>query len=167
MSKKSKPLKPPSKEFVDAIRHAGSLVITCEFCDRTYFCTWGNGDYEEGELEELREQAKKEPDKYIEVTDDDAASWGYIDGRQFVVGCPCNSARKYEDWILSHRYGIAAYFKNRAQRLKRDLEQEVGISEAVYELSESIDEFEKLLKAVKTTRKDFPIKQGQRKVRLP
>ena len=167
MSKKQKPLKSPSKEFTDAIRHAGSLVITCEFCGRTYFCTWGHGDYEKGELEELKKQAEEEPDKYIEVFDDDAASWGHIDGKQFVIGCPCNGARKYEDWILSHRYIIAEYFKYRAQRLKKELEQQVGLSEAIYELSESFNEFDKLLKAVKATRKDFPTKQGQRKVRLP
>ena len=166
MNKKPKPLKPPSKEFIDAIRHAGSLVITCEFCDRTYFCTWGNGDYEEGELEELRKQAEKDPDKYIEIHDDDATSWGHIDGKQFVINCPCNSARKYEDWILDHRWVIAEYFKNRAKRLKKDLEREVGISEAISELSESIDGFSELIKEAKASKIDFPTRQGQRKVKL-
>lgn len=167
MSKNQKPLKPPSKEFTDAIRHTGSLVITYEFCGRTYFCTWGHGDYEKGELEELMKQAEKEPDKYIEIFDDDAASWGHIDDKQFVINCPCNGARKYEDWILKHRWIIAEYFKNRAERLKKDLEREVGISEAISELSVSIDEFDNLLKEAKASKIDFPVKQGQRKVKLP
>lgn len=157
--------KPPSKEFEDSIRHAGSLVTTCEFCGRTYFCTWEHGDYEKGELEELRTLAKKEPNKYIEITDANAQSWGYIDGKQFVIGCPCNSARKYEDWILEHRYLIADYFKDRAERLKKKLEHEVGISEAINELSKNLDKFSKCIKEAKASKMDFPSKQGQRKVK--
>ena len=162
-----KKLKPPSEEFLQAVQHAGSLVISCEFCDRTYFATWCENDYDdEEELEELREQAKKEPDKYIEWGDVSSISWGTVDGKQYVLDCPCNGARKYEDWILRHRWIIAEYFKSRATKLKEEAEREVNLSEGLVGMSESIDEFSKILKEAKASKIDFPTKQGQRKVKI-
>lgn len=161
-----KELKPPSEEFLESLRHSGSLVISCEFCDRTYFATWAESDYdEEEELVELREQAKKEPDKYVEWGDVSSISWGTLDDKQYVLDCPCNGARKWEEWILRHRWTIAEYFKSRAMKLKEEAEREVNLSEGLSEMSESIDEFSKILKEVRASKITFPAKQGQRKVK--
>ena len=56
-------MKKLSDEFIMAVCHSGSMVITCGFCDKTIFCTYDEGNYDEGELEELRKNAKKNPRK--------------------------------------------------------------------------------------------------------
>ena len=117
-------LKEPSEMFWDAIIGAGSLVITCEFCGRTYFGTYSEGWYDKGELEDLRARAKKEPDKYIELCATDSISWGYIDGRQAVYECACNNVVKYENWIWQHRHLIAQYLMRRVKEMKRNLKHE-------------------------------------------
>jgi len=110
-----------SDTFMRAICSHGALCsILCEFCNRVHFVGNGYGDYEEGELECLRASAAKEPSKYIEHNDYDSIDWGYINGKQIVWGCPCNSARQYEQWIWSHRYAIAKYLKLRAEEAQMD-----------------------------------------------
>lgn len=71
-----------SEDFWDTIIHSGSIVSTCEFCGKTHYSTEEENSFEEGELEELREKAKKEPDKYIEHSD--MVRWGTLNGKQAV-----------------------------------------------------------------------------------
>lgn len=106
-----------SDEFMRAICGHGALCsILCEHCGRTHFVGDGHGDYEDGELEDLRTNAQRNPGEYIEHNDYDSIDWGYINGKQIVWGCPCNSARRFEQWIWSHRYAIAKYLRLRAEQ---------------------------------------------------
>lgn len=50
-----------SDEFYHAFCHSGSLVISCQYCGRTFFGDYGGY---EGELEQLEAKAKATPDKY-------------------------------------------------------------------------------------------------------
>jgi hypothetical protein len=129
---------PASDTFMEAVCNRGALCqILCEFCKRTHFMgELSHGDYEEGELEDLRVKARKKPDKYIEHNDYDSISWGYINGKQIVWGCPCNSARQYEQWIWSHRYVISKYLRLRAQ----ELETEAKFAKEVAEEASHFDE---------------------------
>lgn len=125
---------PPSEEFWDAVISAGSIVINCEFCDRVHFVS--DGPYDEGELEELRESAKKNPKKYIENGITDSIRWGYINGKQAVYDCPCHGARSYEDFILHHQDMIVSYLSRRA---KLRLEEAQRDTDALKKLKESQD----------------------------
>jgi len=109
-----------TEEFEGCVQHAGSLVITCELCGRTHFATMEEGRFDEGELEDLREKAKKEPDKYIEDPSYDSISWGRIDGKQAVIGCVCNGLAKYEEFIWRNRHVIARYLKEKSERLAKE-----------------------------------------------
>jgi hypothetical protein len=125
-----------SDEFMRAICGRGALCsVECEHCERVHFVGTGYGDYEDGELEGLRANAQKHPGKYIEHNDYDSIDWGYINGKQIVWGCPCNSARQYEAWIWSHRYAIAKYLKLRAEASALDARfaQEVAEDAALIE----------------------------------
>jgi hypothetical protein len=125
---------PPSDEFMEAVVSGGSIVIECEFCGRVHFATWDDGaGWEEGELEELRANAEKEPDRYIEDATCSSISWGYLNNQQAVYGCPCNHAKKIEDWIWGHRRIIADYLKRRITSTKRDAEMEEELFEGVVE----------------------------------
>lgn len=117
---------PTSEEFWDAVISAGSIVISCEFCDRVHFVS--EGAYDEGELEELREKAKKNPNKYIENGITDSIRWGHIDGKQAVYDCPCNGAKRFEDLIWHHRDMIVQYLTTRMEdRLKRAKDEVTSI----------------------------------------
>lgn len=110
-----------SDRFMQAVCDRGALCsVLCEFCDRLHFVGAGHGDYNDGELEDLRANALKNPGEYIEHNDYDTIDWGYINGKQIVYGCPCNSARQYEQWIWSHRYLIAKYLRLRAEEIALD-----------------------------------------------
>lgn len=111
-----------SDAFMDAVCRSGALCqVLCEFCKRTHFMgEHYSGDYEDGELEDLQIKAQKYPGQYIEHNGYDSISWGMINGKQIVWGCPCNSARQFEQWIWSHRYIISKYLRTRAESIQLD-----------------------------------------------
>ena len=96
----------PSEEFELAFGGSGSIVIDCEFCNRTHFAPEGGLDWEEGELETLLAKNKINPDQTV-ACEYDMVSWGYLAGKQYVHGCPCNQAARYERLFWSHRHQIA------------------------------------------------------------
>jgi hypothetical protein len=114
----------PSDVFINSVRHSGSLVINCELCGRVHFGD-GSGDYDPGELEDLQIKATAEPEKYIQHFDDDMVSWGMMDGKQAVIGCPCNKLTLYERFIWNHRNVIAKYLRDRVRQMIEDARHEV------------------------------------------
>lgn len=124
MSASNGPEHPPSEEFERAVLTGGSIVRDCDFCGRTHFADSREaGDWNEGELEELRKQSEEKPDKCV-AHDYDSIEYGEIAGRIAVLGCPCNSLRRYEDWIWTHRRLIAKYLPTRAEAAKREADLE-------------------------------------------
>ena len=134
LTESKKKFEPPSDMFMEAVTDAGSISINCELCGRTHFATCDdNVDFDEGELESLRAKAAENPDKYMEDATVSMISWGYIDNQQVVHGCPCNIARRYEDWIWQHRCLITSYMKNRIRSQKREAEWEENGMEGIVE----------------------------------
>lgn len=125
--KKKKPAK-PSEEFERAITISGGCVVTCEFCQRTYFEPGGGWDWEKGELESLRANAEKEPDKFIEC--DYSICDGPLDGKTYVVGCKCQAAGVYERWIWSHRHIFERYFAAMLKKRKILLDKAMEVEQA-------------------------------------
>jgi len=117
MGKTGKTLPAPSEEFKVAVLHGGSVSVLCELCGRQYFSSemLHTGDEEDAKwYEKYKKLAKKEPDKYIEVSD--SMSWGNIDEKQAVVDCKCHGLAKYENFIWANRFVIANYLKARSQK---------------------------------------------------
>ncbi len=112
----------------DAFGFGGTLCsVLCTDCDRTYFVTSpGHGDYEEGEIEDLRERAEREPDKYIEVSDFDSVSFMIHPGtgKQIVTGCICDPTRGLSEWIESHAQQLTKYlwlyWESRRKKAERE-----------------------------------------------
>ena len=134
MTKSEKPseefLLAPSKEFLLAIKNSRSGVSDCDFCERTHFSPDSDFAFHEGELEELLENHKKDPDKYI-VHEGHGVEGGHLNGRFYVLDCPCNSASKYEDFIWNHRYLIADYFSARYQKMAQQAKDAESVSSKV------------------------------------
>lgn len=111
----------PSEIFLKAFALGlGSIRGKCECCGRECYQSYERGFFDEGELEELERQAKKEPDKYSDFQDC-TVSFGEVDGKQFVFGCPCEMKAlfKYELFVWTHRRGIVRYLTDITKERKR------------------------------------------------
>lgn len=116
----------PSEEFERAFSGSGSCRVECGFCGREEYNSNGGWDWEDGELEAL----EADPN----ATDVDyTPTYGYLNGKVYLHGCPCNQARRYEDFIWSHRHGIADYLKARAELEMKDAERNKQVAEIVIE----------------------------------
>jgi len=132
MSSKNRELPPPSDEFKKAISNSSSGYIRCGFCDRTHVTGDPKGwDLGKGEYDILLEECKADPDKYILHPDENSIKWGDLNGKQYVVDCPCNSASKYEKLFLKNRHLIARFLKKRAETMKRRSEEEGNLARTI------------------------------------
>ncbi len=125
------PIEAPSDLFQEIVCRAGSLVITCEGCGRTYFGDEGDGDFEDGEYERLCKESETDP-KVIGPLDG-FTSWGRFDEKELVVDCVCHTLRRYEDFILGHQEQITELLRrtaeNALERAKCDLQRVNDIPE--------------------------------------
>lgn len=97
--------------FALAFAHSGtSCVIECE-CGRVHFVSCsGHGDYEPGELEDLRDNARLFPKKYVEHADHDTIDITYPLGcGPLVPDCPCGKADRIAEQIEKSAHDIARY----------------------------------------------------------
>lgn len=119
---------PPSELFIEIFDDGGQLQKEC-LCGRQHIATW---DLEEPE--ELSEEAQKDPErnelgswrKWIEKTKQEGIEheysslhWIEVGGRTWVVHCPCNYARMWEDLFWRERFPIAQYLEARAKEEKK------------------------------------------------
>lgn len=72
-------------------------------CGRVHFVTArGHGDYNEGELDRLKELAEAKPDKYIACENFDHIDVVYLSGDCTVVDCPCDRAVRVAAFLFNH-----------------------------------------------------------------
>lgn len=99
-----------SDHFWDSFAHAGTIAVTC-ICGRLNFVDNDGADYEDGELEGYREQARKNPDRYVADHVNDYISVMELPAGTVAWGCPCNIAARHEFFIREWRPQILAYYK--------------------------------------------------------
>jgi hypothetical protein len=123
----------PSEDFVKVFRAGiGGIRAKCELCGRKFFeDSEIAGDWEDGELEKLRERAAID-DKVVAM---DNVSLGRIDGKEFVMGCPClpQNLRKYEDFIWAHRRQFFEYVQARVKSLVEKILQDEADAEQTWD----------------------------------
>jgi hypothetical protein len=100
--------------------HTAGCVRTCG-CGITYFHgDEKEGDWEKGELEELRYKAKKN-EQVIEWNC--PVSTMNVFGYELVIGCTCKYAKHLEDILLNYPEQIAEYLNKRASLLREKAER--------------------------------------------
>lgn len=99
--------------FAKAFSQGGSCCsVQCEQCRRVYFVTSpGHGDYGPGELDQLREKARRHPDIFIEVPDFSSVDTTVINNTQIVVGCACGAEKAWCDFIEHYASEITEYLR--------------------------------------------------------
>ena len=118
--------KSPSEDFLLACEHvtgSGGCRRNCS-CGITTYNPDGTWDWEEGELEALRKDKNA-----IEV--DYSVPSVEIDGKEFVVGCPCNGLYKYEGFIWANRELIVQYLRLRAKTMNKMAEKEINLTDSL------------------------------------
>lgn len=120
MSKRGSPKifleKPPTDMFQNCITDGGTPVATCGFCGRTHFAL--DGYFDEGELEDLLQKQKDEPEWYLSF-DCGSIPIGELAGTIALYGCPCNALRRYENFIITERDKIVEYLKRRTEEHRK------------------------------------------------
>ena len=119
----------PSEMFVSALKGGGASSVYCN-CGRTHYAPSNLYDSDDEDdytnmLNDALAEQKKNPDGVIINYEDDFVYAKDIDGRTFVVDCPCNGLTKYETWIWSNRDSIREYLKVRVAQEALWAEQEV------------------------------------------
>ena len=92
--------------------HCGGCVRTCT-CGKTYYDTYNDYDWDDGELEALEKDPRA-------VALDYGVGTMSIAGEEIVFGCDCDHARRYENFIISHASQLAAYLTKRAAALEEE-----------------------------------------------
>jgi len=121
-----------SETFRDVITSAaGSLYQTCS-CGKCYFAGGIRAlEWEEGELEEFQERAKKEPEKFIE-SPDDSIGWAMFGGWVFVWDCEnCPIMESIEVLIWNEKRRIVEYIKRRVAEEKKAADGDVAMMEGL------------------------------------
>ncbi len=105
-----------SKLFGDVFdSHGGGQIRVCA-CGRTYFSVDESQNWEEGELEDIQKKQKVDPDSYIHW---DSTVWTLnVGGKEIVWGCCCDTAHKYEQFLINEGPRIAKYLNRRAKALR-------------------------------------------------
>lgn len=98
------------EHFVDI----GSYQIEC-VCGRVHFGEPGSWDWEEGEYQELQRRAQVNPDAVVYHPGvDTIVSMTLPNHAPAVIGCPCNAAVNFEDWVWNNPQRIMRYLRDRA-----------------------------------------------------
>jgi hypothetical protein len=112
--------------FTRAFSHGGTLCAMDCACGRVHFVSAdGHGDYDEGELDRLKEAALKDPDKYVEHSVFDTihvcdAADGYI------PQCPCGGAERIRKWIDDHAAELVTYLTALFEARKKKAESKAA-----------------------------------------
>lgn len=105
--------------------HCGGIVRTCD-CGRTHYNEADASFFDEGELGDLIEKTKEQPDKYFAT--DYTITTMEIGHSEIVCGCVCAIAEKWEDFLIEQSQQIAQYLNSRAKMLREEASTiEVGI----------------------------------------
>ncbi len=125
-SSTTKPDEEVTKEFLRSFISGGTIAADCDFCGRTIYVDGGLYSFgEPGELQEAIKNCRENPDKFLMWYGDVSLEIGHLDGRQFVVGCPCNKVTPYERFIWNYRWQIADYLRLRTNSLRKNVLLEI------------------------------------------
>jgi hypothetical protein len=124
--KKRPPITPiteaPSELFENAFSDCLSGCKRLCACGRQCFDISDNDwDWEKGEFEALTKLALKNPSQCVGLPH--ACTTMTIDRREWVIGCPCNGATRYQKFIDHHAEKIAKYLKAKSAELKDEAER--------------------------------------------
>jgi len=107
----------PSQMFIDACRGGGASSVYCT-CGRMHYAPENlldsddETDYQ-NMLDDVMEEKKQDPEGVIIHHDTSFVYAKDIDGRTYVVDCPCNGLSKYENFIWDNKDIIREYLKVR------------------------------------------------------
>lgn len=124
-------------EFWHSGNCSGGIVRDCKHGITFFEDSPRAGDWDEGELENLIEQAKKDPEHYVALGQ--SAHFTYLFGMEWCWDCEkcLEEALKYQTFIWGYRYSIASFLN---QRLANVATEAVGEKEQLSVVLPELDE---------------------------
>ena len=110
--------------FGDCFQAGGSNRIQCGACGRIHFDSTRQGDWEEGEVEELTAAVEKDPDRYTAHVG--FVHWVMYDGVVLVSDCPCGQVEKTATALWNMRRPIAEFLKRATMIQKREADADAA-----------------------------------------
>lgn len=112
--------KKPSRMFVESLPGGGASCLFC-YCGRTHYAPGNVADSDDPDdyqryLDSALDEQKTDPAGIVINYEDDFVRGKDIDGKTFVVDCPCNGLRRYENWMWSHRAVFRDYLMRRTEQ---------------------------------------------------
>ena len=104
--------------FIEEFCNSSTIATDCNQCKRLHFGSAADGDFEEGEREDLLKKAEEEPDKYI----DHGSDWvrvGWVAGG-FVFGCPCKFDQRIARVLWNARHEILNFVTKVSEEVMED-----------------------------------------------
>jgi len=109
---------PASELFLDSLIGVGSPDLECGFCGRMHYCPnyYNRQDdllSQDDFAKQVLSEHTKDPDGVILHYDYDFNFGKELNGIVFVVDCPCNGLRLYEDFIWNNHNEISEFITER------------------------------------------------------
>jgi hypothetical protein len=111
--------------FGECFEAGGSSRIECGACGRTFSDLMSQGDFEDGELDELIAKAEKNPN-YCQSRDG-YVHWMMYNGVAIVSDCPCGQAEKIALGLWHERRRIARFLKKAVDIQSKNAETDADI----------------------------------------
>ena len=130
---------PPSEMFIDSLSEGGigSDELTCGWCGRLHLCpdylpdNWSHGvSDEEAEQHRLycEQEYQRNPAGVVLHPGCDAVIGRYLSDTLFVLDCPCNGLRRFENFIWNNRNTVRNFLKVRIEQEHAWAEQELTLN---------------------------------------
>ena len=121
--------KKPSKMFVNSLHGGGGSQANCH-CGRVHYAPGNLRDSSDEDdyqnmLNSCLEEQRVDPEGVVIEYNDDFIHYKELNGILFVVDCPCNGLRRYEDFIWNNRDVFRDYLKIRVEREHEWAQQEL------------------------------------------
>ncbi len=110
--------------FIEEFCNSSTIATDCNQCKRVHFGSTADGDFEEGEVENLLKQAEENPDRYIDHGSD-RIHVGWVAGG-FVIGCPCKFDKRIARLFWNARHGILNFITRVSEEVMEDATKNIA-----------------------------------------
>lgn len=117
----------PGDEIVKVFGDQATVDISCEMCGRYHYSDDWDCDNESIDPEEQEKEWALNPDKNVHHSGCNTIHYGHHQGKQVVIGCPCNYLTTIEEQWWEDRKKFLRFieekYRNRGLQIRKEEDQ--------------------------------------------